>query len=184
MIKVMIADDHQVLLDGLESMLSEQGEFDIVAKCTNGTQVLQKLQQNEPDILLLDINMPDMNGIEVAEMVRKKHPKVNIIALSMYKQPSYINRMLNLGAMGYILKDEGRECILNALQTVSNGEQYLSTNTKQILRNQSLHTANLPAITTREKEVLQLLAQGLTSEEIAKKYLSVIIRCNPIEKIY
>ncbi len=167
--KIIIADDHQVLLDGLESMLNAEEDFEIVAKCTNGAQVLHRLKENEVDILLLDINMPRMNGIAVTEQIRKEYPEVKIIALSMYKQPSYINRMMNLGAMGYILKDEGKDSILAALQTVINGKKYLSKSAKEVIRNQKLNAPKLPGITSREKEVLELLSDGLTSSEIAKK---------------
>lgn len=167
--KVIIADDHQVLLDGLESMLNAEEDLEVIAKCTNGAQVLHRLKELEPDILLLDINMPRMNGIEVTEQIRKEYPDVLIIALSMYKQPSYINRMMNLGAMGYILKDEGKDSILDALRAVSQGEKYLSQQASEIIRNQKIHAPKMPGITSREKEVLKLLSNGLTSTEIAER---------------
>ena len=167
--RIIIADDHQVLLDGLETMLNADSEFEVIAKCVNGEQIFHRLNHEVPDILLLDINMPRMNGIEVTEQIRKKYPTIQIIALSMYKQPSYINRMIKLGARGYILKDEGKESILEALRTVSRGEKYLSQTASEIIRNQKINAPKIPGITTREKEVLGLLAEGLTSHEIAEK---------------
>ena len=106
--KVIIADDHQVLLDGLEYMLDGIDDIEIVARCTNGAQVLHRLSEHAIDLIILDINMPRMNGIEVAQEILDKYPEVKVLVLSMHDKPSFVNRMLNLGAKGYILKDEGR----------------------------------------------------------------------------
>lgn len=171
--KIIIADDHQILLDGLESMLNGEEGFEVVAKCTNGAQVLHRLRENEPDILLLDINMPRMNGIEVTQQIRKDYPKVKIIALSMYKQPSYINRMMNLGAMGYILKEEGKDSILEALVSLIKGEKYLSKKVTEIVQSQKAHAPINLGITSREQQVLDLLAKGLSTQEISDQlYIS------------
>ena len=171
--KVIIADDHQVLLDGLESMFEEVEDYEVVAKCSNGAQVLHRLADTGADILLMDINMPRMNGIEVTKEIAEKYPDVKVIALSMYKQPSYINRMLKLGAKGYILKDEGKTSIIEALRAVSQGETYISKKVAEVLRDKNRNHAD-PGITSREKQVLELLAEGLSSPEISKKlYISI-----------
>lgn len=169
MIRVIIADDHQVMLDGIESILQYEEEYEVVATCKNGAQVIHRLADTGTDILLLDINMPRMNGIAVMEEILVKFPDVKVIALSMYKQPSYVNRMMKLGAMGYILKDEGKEVILEALQTVVQGQKFLSKNVAEIIRNQNRSEQVNPGITSREKQVLELLGKGMTSPEIAEK---------------
>ena len=169
MTKIIIADDHQVLLDGLEYMLEGLEDVEIVARCTNGKQVLHRLAEKETDLLILDINMPRMNGIEVAEQIQKNYPGIKIIALSMHDQPSFVNRMLNLGACGYVLKDEGKETIRIAVKTVLAGEIFLSDSIREVMNQHRIKGVRDPGLTEREKEVLEALAEGMTSHEIAEK---------------
>lgn len=169
MTRVLIADDHQVLLDGLESMLANHQDIRIVAKCSNGEEVLHRLRDSIVDIILLDINMPRMNGLETTKIIRERYPEVKVIALSMYRQPSYINRMLHLGAVGYVLKDDGKEEIIKAIIACKEGRQYLSDDVRKIIKN---HKENQPVnlgLTSREKDVLIELGNGLNSNEIAEK---------------
>ncbi|NNE27938.1 MAG: response regulator transcription factor [Saprospiraceae bacterium] len=174
MIKVLIADDHQILTDGLAALLANDPEVEVVAKCSNGEQVMHRLAENSIDILILDINMPRLNGIQVMEQISKKGIESKVIVLSMYQQPSYINKMINLGAKGYILKDDSSKQIIGAIKTVHSGNMYLSSEIRSILNSQKELKNQIPAITSREKEVLKLIAEGLTTKEISKKlFISV-----------
>ena len=168
MIKVLIADDHKILTDGLSTVISEDSEIDIVAICHNGEQVIHRLSQLDVDIIILDINMPRMNGIEVMEFISSNHSHCKVIVLSMYRQPSYINKMLNLGVKAYVLKDESSKQILEAIKEVKSGNTYLSNDIQQILHSQKELKNKIPAITSREKDVLKLIAEGLTTKEISK----------------
>jgi len=169
MLKVLLADDHQVLIDGLKALLGADDDVEVVGTCSNGEQVLHRLAEKEVDVLLLDINMPRMNGIEVMELINAKYKDCKVIVLSMYRQPSYINKMLKLGAKGYLLKDDSSKQILNAIKTVCAGRQYLSDEIAAILNSQKELKNRIPAITSREKDVLHLIADGLTTREISQR---------------
>ncbi len=167
--RILIADDHQVLLDGLESMLKEVEGIEVKGQCADGNQVIGYLSKEEVDLVLLDINMPGMNGIEAMEKIQKDHPQVKVIALSMYKQPSYINRMLRLGAQGYVLKDEGKDEIVKAIRVCAGGDRFLSREISKILHDQKSKLPVNLGITSREKQILVELAKGLTSKEISEQ---------------
>ncbi|MCB0687429.1 MAG: response regulator transcription factor [Saprospiraceae bacterium] len=169
MIRILIADDHQVLLDGLESLLNAEEDIEVVAKCSNGEEVIHRLADSAIDLVLMDINMPRMNGIEAMEIILKKYPDIHVIALSMYKQPSYVNRMLNLGVSGYVLKDEGKKVILEAISSCMSGKQFISRQLQEILRNERSKLPFNLALTSREKEVLKELGNGSNSKEISEK---------------
>src|SRR4051812_20035524 len=121
MIKLLIADDHQLFIDGLRSLLERNPEIKIIGEATNGLKVIESISKNEPDVILLDINMPEMNGIETTAFIRKKYPKIKIIILSMYKTKGFINGLIRTGASGYILKNTGNAELIEAIQTVSAG---------------------------------------------------------------
>ncbi len=176
MIKIMIADDHQVLLDGLTALFEGSSEVQVVATAPNGKVVLEKLADLEVDIVLLDINMPEMNGVETCRQIMRKHPDVKVIAISMYKQSSYVKRMKSYGARGYILKDDSAEEMIEAIQKVHEGNEYYSSQLMELLRTNVLRGQDEinPNITDREKQVLQLISEGFSNKEIcAKLFLSV-----------
>ena len=176
MIKVCIVDDHKVLIDGLQSMLTNQADIDVVGSCQDGVQLLHFLQDNEVDVILLDINMPNMNGIDACKEVVKKFPKSQILVLSMLDQSTIVQRMMKRGAKGYVLKNVGKAELVEAIQTVHAGQMYLSKSIQQSLLQfgQQEKTGYLPVLTRREKEVLELIAQEKTTNEISEElFISV-----------
>lgn len=173
MIKVLIADDHQLLIDGIKTTLSDETDIVIAGEANNGQQVIKFLQSNEADVILMDINMPHMDGLDCTKIVSKDFPAVKIIALSQYAEKRFVKRMVKYGATGYLLKDSGKEEILDAIKTVHNGERYfckkLSINFMQD-ELQMEKTKNLfPKLTTRETEVLKLICDEFSSQEIAER---------------
>ncbi len=171
MINILIADDHKVLMDGFVSIFKNVEDFHVVASVNNGQEVLDKLKETEVDIVLLDINMPVLNGVETCKKISKDYPQVKVIALSMYRESSFVKRMKQNGAKGYLLKDDSADIIIEAIHTVSKGKEYYSDQLKNILFNQVFEekTFNTAAVTKREKEVLELIAEGMTNKEIGDK---------------
>jgi DNA-binding NarL/FixJ family response regulator len=170
MIRILLADDHQVLLDGFVAIMDKESDIEVVATASNGKQVLELLNEKEVDVALLDINMPVLNGVETCKKITAKFPQVKVIALSMHKKQSFIKRMMQYGAMGYILKDDPATNILDGIRKVMNGEKYFSPRIMDlVLSNTTEKKSTSNEITKREIEVLQLISQGLTNQEIATK---------------
>jgi DNA-binding NarL/FixJ family response regulator len=172
MIRVYIADDHQVLLDGLNTLLSNIDDLEVVGMGHHGKEVLQFVKGQEVDVILLDINMPVLNGIETCKILQKEHPSIKVLALSMYEKASFIQQMLKNGAAGYILKNTGQDELIEAIKTVHQGEQYLSkvvsdTLMQSLMGKSSSTRPYIPEMTRREKEVLSLIAKELTTQEIS-----------------
>lgn len=170
MIRILLADDHQVLLDGFVAIIEKEADIEVVAMTSNGKQVLEILNENEVDVALLDINMPVLNGVETCKKITTKFPQVKVIALSMHKKQSFIKRMMQYGAMGYILKDDPATHITEGIRKVMQGEKYFSPRIMDlVLSNTTEKKSTNNEISTREIEVLQLISQGLTNQEIATK---------------
>ncbi len=171
MIKLLIADDHKVLLDGFISIFEKEPDLDVVATAGNGIEVLSLLSTTEVEICLLDINMPELNGVQACKKIMKKYPHMKVIALSMYKQASFIKRMKQNGAKGYLLKDDTADELIEAIRTVHQGGEYYSKQLTQILMNNifEIDEFNQDSITKREKEVLVLMCEGFTNREISEK---------------
>ena len=169
MIKVAMADDHLIVLSGLEKMLSGFPEIEITGTYTNGDLLLAALVESQPDVLLLDIQMPGKSGIELAGMINKKYPAINIIALTNVDVLVQVKKMLRQGTLGYLMKDVGPDILLAAITTVQTGEQYIDERLKkQLLSNFSAAPTD-KLITRREKEILQLITEEYTNPEIAAK---------------
>lgn len=183
MIKILIADDHKMFVDGIDSILSVESDIEVVGRCFDGRAVIDFIGKNTVDLILLDVNLPEMTGIEVCKYLREKGDKTNIIAISMFNEESYVTEILNNGAQGYILKNTGREELLLAIKTVNNGKSYFSndvTNTimkglmKQRKASKKSSLGLIPKISRREKEVLKLIIQEHTTQEIAETlYISL-----------
>lgn len=182
MINLLIADDHQVLIEGLETLLEGHEAIRIIQTVNSGQAALDFLKKEKVDVILLDINMPEMNGLEACKIIKRKYPQVKVLALTMLDKGSFVQQMLKNGASGYLLKNTNREELINAITTVHNGQTYINAETNKLLLDSLMNTDKkkdfIPAITRREKEVLQLIAQEHTTSEIAEQ---LFISLNTVE---
>lgn len=175
MIKVFLADDHQVVIDGIRLMLSEASDLLFVGGANDGTEVLRRLHTQEVDVLLLDINMDGMNGIETCRAVHTRHPQTKVLILSMLKEAGIIKLMIKNGASGYLLKNAGKEEVLQAIRKVASGKTHFSPEVAEaVMASLSSDpprekTSLFPDLTRREKEVLRLIVDEYTTAEIAEK---------------
>lgn len=174
MINLLIADDHQLLIDGIKAALTGTEDINIVAEVYNGYQVLEKLDAGlHVDIILMDINMPKLDGLSCTKMVRKKYPEVRIIALSQYDEKRFVKQMVKNGAWGYLLKDSGKDILVQAIRTVHGGQNYFCERLSLRLISQELKMEDtkslFPKLTDREIEILRLIGKEMSSQEIADK---------------
>ncbi len=177
MINIMVADDHTMFVDGIDSILNKEDDMQVICKCYTGEEVLKQLKVVQPDIILLDINLPGITGIEVSKTVLAEYPEVKILAISMFNEESFVTEILNNGAQGYILKNTGRKELLDAIRTICGGKTYFSkdvTNTimKSLMKKRMESkgsTKLIPKVSRREKEVLKLIVEEFTTQEIAKE---------------
>ncbi len=175
MIEIMIADDHRVFREGIVSILENAGEIRVIAQAQDGKDVMEKLKQLKPELILMDISMGGAGGIETTRLVRQQYPEIKILVLSMHSESSYIVKMLEAGASGYLLKDAGSGELINAIKAVAEGHTYFSSQVSATLVDQ-LVKGKKPAdrkdgipLTKREVEVLRLIAEEYSNSEIAEK---------------
>lgn len=164
----MVVDDHPMVLEGMQSMLAQIRFVELISLAANAYEAIEKLQQHVVDIVLTDINMPEMSGIELAEKINKEFPAVKVVAMSTFKERSYISKMIQHGAAGYLLKSASREEIEEAILSVYEGRLYMSLELN-MSNDEKQEMKNTPVLSTREKEVLLLIADGLTNPQIAAK---------------
>lgn len=173
MIKVAITDDHLLVMQGIESMLQSEAAIQITGKYPSAEITLEALSAEQPDVLLLDINLPDINGIELCKQLLGLYSKLKIIALSSHDDTNFVKRILKNGACGYLLKNTSKEELLEAFDTVLSGGQYLQQSIQKKLLSQSLGTQKRntlkPKLTRREKEVLSAICDEFTTQEIAEQ---------------
>ncbi len=170
--KVFIVDDHYMVIEGIRSLLQNEKDIEWTGHASNAASCLAFLQQQQPDVILMDINLPDKSGIDLCKEVREKYPAVYVIGLSTFNQQSFIQKMMGNGASGYVLKNATQEELMEAIAAVSAGKTFLSDEVAQSLRKNN--EGEIPVLTRREKEVLELIADGLTNNEIAQKlFISV-----------
>ena len=164
--KVFIVDDHYMVIEGIRSLLQNEKSVEWAGHATNAASCLAFLQQHQPDVILMDINLPDKSGIDLCKEVKEKYPSIFIIGLSTFNQQSFIQKMMDNGASGYVLKNATQEELMEAIEAVTKGKIYLSNEASQTLRrNESTNIV----LTRREKEVLELIAEGMTNNVIAQK---------------
>lgn len=166
-IKVFIVDDHYMIIEGIRSLLQYQKGIEWLGHAMTASSCLAFLQQQQPDVIFLDINLPDMSGIDLCKEVKTKYPSIHIIGLSSFNQQSFIQKILENGASGYLLKNATLEELVYAIKAVKEGEIFLSNEVE--LTVQKNENSKNPIITRREMEVLLLIADGLTNNEIASK---------------
>ena len=171
MIKAMLADDHVLVREGIKHLLEYDGTVEVIQEANNGIECIEKLADVSPDILLLDINMPDMNGIEVLEELKRREHPVKILILTVHNEIEYLIRAVDIGADGYILKDSGTAELKQAITTIINGESYIQTSLLPALNsrliNRDIDKEKLESLTKRELEILIQVAGGMFNKEIA-----------------
>lgn len=156
-----------MVIEGIRSLLQNEKEIEWMGHASNADSCLAYLQNHQPDVILMDINMPGMSGIDLCKMVKEKYPHVFVVGLSTFNQQSFIHKMMDNGASGYVLKNATQQELMEAIITVAKGKTYLSDEAASVLKKND--TTGMPLITRREKEVLELIAEGLTNIEIAEK---------------
>jgi DNA-binding NarL/FixJ family response regulator len=170
MIRVFIVDDHPVVIEGIHSLLQQEKEFEWAGQAMNAASCLGYFVNNTADVVLMDISMPGMDGVELCAALKEKYPGVFVLGLSTFNQGLYIKKMMENGASGYILKNTSREELIRAIQTVSRGGIFFSGEAGEALKEyQRTPAEELPVLTAREKEVLGLIAEGYTNPQIAEK---------------
>jgi DNA-binding NarL/FixJ family response regulator len=166
-IKVFIVDDHYMVIEGIRSLLQHEKTIDWAGHASSAASCMAFLKLQQPDVILMDINLPDKSGIELCQEVKQKYPGIFIVGLSTFNQQSFIEKMIDNGASGYVLKNATGNELMEAISTVIKGKNYLSHEVAQTLRKE--HSEDVPVLTRREKEVLELIANGFTNNEMAQK---------------
>jgi two-component system response regulator NreC len=168
-IRILLADDHAVVRQGFKMILGAEPDMEIVGEAGNGREAVEQAEQLRPDIVVMDVAMPELNGIEATRRLAASMPHTRVIALSMHKDSVYVREILRAGARGYLLKDSGAGDLVSAIRAVASGESYLSPAVSNaVLDDYRKHVTNpIDLLTSREREVLQMLAEGKTNKEIA-----------------
>ncbi|MCC6461434.1 MAG: response regulator transcription factor [Saprospiraceae bacterium] len=167
MIRTYIIDDHPMVIAGIKALLTDSRVVDITGCSTDAYQALNALKTADAEVALTDINLGDLNGIELCTLLKKARPGLKILGLSTFKERSYITRMLEAGASGYLLKNASREELEAGITAAWRGQLFLSGDVSQVLISPPAKSSPLPMLTAREKEVLALIADGLTNSDIA-----------------
>ncbi|WP_195821880.1 response regulator transcription factor [Roseobacter sp. MH60115] len=164
-IKTLIVDDHPMVADGIQSILESYDDIEVVGTCNSARSAIDQLSTLDPDVILMDLNMPDMGGLTATEIILEQRPGTRILVLSMHDSPEYISSALNHGAMGYVLKDVPTDEIKQAIDVVMSGERYLCTGARGSLEPKGDNARE--ALTGREQTILLQLAQGKSNKEVA-----------------
>jgi DNA-binding NarL/FixJ family response regulator len=179
-IRVLIADDHTIMRAGLRSLLEKEDQIEVVAEAENGRRAVQLAVEHEPDVVVMDVSMPDLNGIEATSQVLESLPEAKVIALSMHTDKRFVMGMLRAGASGYLLKDCASQELANAIVSVASNKKYLSPDIAGVVIEDSLYGVQQGGetvssmLSAREREVLQLIAEGWSTKQIgAHLYVSV-----------
>ena len=176
-IRILLVDDHPVIRYGLVTLLDDEDAFEVIGEAENGRQALELLKTNRADVVIMDIKMPEMNGIETMEAIHKEYPNVKVLALSMYDEQEYISRMLKAGAKGYILKNSSQDEVIKAVKTINDGNNYFSSKVSSVMLSQYLAEqtgekeggSTFIPLTNREKQIIRMIAEEMTNAEIAEQ---------------
>lgn len=170
-IRILLADDHSVVRQGFSAILRTQEDMDVIAEATNGREAIEKALALKPDVIVMDVAMPELNGIEATRRIQEEAPRSRILALSMHKDAVYVREILRAGARGYLLKDAIDTDFISAVRAVARGDGYISPAVSEaVLSDYRRHVTNpIDLLSSREREVLQMIAEGLINKEIATK---------------
>lgn len=175
-IRVLVADDHAIVREGLCIMLGNQPDMQVVGAARNGREALRLVDEQDPDVVVIDISMPELNGIDAIQQMLPRHPRLMAIVLSIHETKPYVFRALRAGARGYLIKETAGLEVVEAVRAVYRGERYLSQRIADLVMDTSLQkleswtdASPLDGLSAREREILQLVAEGKTSQEIAEK---------------
>jgi two-component system, NarL family, response regulator NreC len=173
-IRILLADDHTVVRDGLRALLEKQPDMTVVAEAADGRDSVRLAEEQSPDVVIMDIAMPNMNGIEATRRILAANPKTNVVMLSMHQDESYVLRSLKAGAKGYLLKDSLRSDVVEAIRTVAQGRSFLTRKVSKMLQEDYIRLMerrgvedSYDLLTDREREILQLVAEGKANKEVA-----------------
>ncbi|KQS33179.1 response regulator transcription factor [Dyadobacter sp. Leaf189] len=175
-VKILIVDDHPLVLEGLKSLLADCEGILVAGTASNAIEAIAFLKTNEVDIAFLDISLPDISGIELCKKIKEQFPSVKTLALSTFNERSYVSRMIQNGASGYLIKSSGKEEILEAIRQVQAGGYFMNVNFDQA--SSPAPSKTIPFLTRREKEVLLLIAEGLTNPQIAEQLFVSVTTVN------
>ena len=172
-IRILIADDHQMFIDGLKALLKREKDFQVIGEVCSGGHAVEFIGKTPPDLLITDISMPGMSGVELTRWVKENHPEIKVLVLTMYNDREIINEILMSEAEGYILKNTGKQELVNAIKRITDNSTYYSTEVLNImvtrLKRQKSIEMNTALLTPREIEIVKLIMEELSSEEIADK---------------
>jgi len=172
MIKVFIVDDHPLVIEGIKGLLQGEETCLVIGSANYGLEALELFRRDTPEVVLLDINLPDINGIDLCERIKKEFPALKVLGISTFKERSYITRLMEKGASGYVLKNVDKEELIEAIRQVAAGRMYFSMEAATAITTQR-SSSQVPILTSREKEILMLISEGLTNKEIADQlYIS------------
>ena len=176
LIEVMLVDDHSIVRQGIRSVLSQEPDINIVAEADNGQDAIKLAMDKSPDVIVMDITLPLLNGLEASYQILKENSHIKIVILSMHENRVFIEKALNYGIKGYILKESAPDEIVHAIRDVYNGKYFLSSKISSFVINDyvaksknSVKLKSISTLTVREREILQLIAEGLNNKEIAKR---------------
>jgi DNA-binding NarL/FixJ family response regulator len=178
---LVLADDHVVVREGLKALINGQTDMEVIAEASDGRAALQQVQAHQPDVVIMDVSMPELNGEQATEQLRREYPVVKVLALSIHEDTGYIRRLIEAGAAGYVLKRSAAETLIAAIRAVAAGEMYLdpalaSKLVSELMRDQSHASGPIGNdLSEREAEVVRLVAQGYSNKEVAAQ-LAISVR--------
>lgn len=171
-IRILVVDDHPIVRRGITMCLSQHEQIEIVGEAADGREAVRRARELQPDIALMDIDMPHMSGLAVTELLHRELPKIKVLILSMHSNTEFILRIIQSGARGFVLKEAPTEELVRAIETVNSGDAYFSSDVARVALNQYVRGENKPDtcnLTCREREVLMHIAEGLSNKEIASQ---------------